>query len=235
MKLKKNNRLIYLFYFAFLCLSYYKTYSQKSEFGNWFIYYGNQPINKKWSWWNEVQYRNYNLAGDLEQLMLRTGIGYNLTENNNNILLGFAHVISEPYINGTINKISFTENRIYQQFINRQNFGKIFIQHRYRLEERFLPTDFRVRFRYFLSLNIPFNNKIITKNTLYASAYNELFLNLNSPVFDRNRVYLALGYGINKYLRVETGLMYQLFENRNRPQFQLVLFNSIPYLQKKSK
>ncbi len=233
--MKKNSQLIYLFCCTFFCFSYIKTYAQNSEFGNWFIYYGNQPINKKLNWWNEVQYRNYNLAGDLEQWMFRTGLGYNLTENNNNILLGFAHIISEPYINGTNNKTSFTENRIYQQFITRQNFGKIFIQHRYRLEERFLPTDFRVRFRYFLSINIPFNNKIITKNTFYASAYNELFLHLNSPVFDRDRVYFALGYGINKYLRIETGLMYQLFENRNRPQFQLAIFNNVPYLQRKTK
>lgn len=233
--MKKNSQLIYLFCGVFLCFCCFNVNAQNSEFGNWFIYNGNQPINKKLNWWNEVQYRNYNLAGDLEQWMLRTGIGYNLTENNNNILLGFAYVINEPYINETNNKIRFAENRIYQQFITRQNFGRIFIQHRYRLEERFLPNDFRVRFRYFLSLNIPLNNKIITKNTFYASASNELFLHLNSPVFDRDRVYLALGYGINQYLRIETGLMYQLLENRNRPQFQLVLFNNIPYLQKKTK
>ena len=66
-------------------------YAQKSDTGNWFIYFGNQSINKKFNWWNEVQYRNYNFAGDLQQLLLSTGIGYNLTENNNNnVLLGYA-------------------------------------------------------------------------------------------------------------------------------------------------
>ncbi|HMW26966.1 MAG TPA: DUF2490 domain-containing protein, partial [Ferruginibacter sp.] len=48
--------------------------AQRSDAGNWFIYFGNQAINKKWNWWNEVQYRNYNFAGDLQQLLLRTGI-----------------------------------------------------------------------------------------------------------------------------------------------------------------
>ena len=64
--------------------------AQSTDIGNWFLYFGNQKINNRWNWHNEVQYRNYNFAGDLEQLLLRTGIGYNLTENNNNVLLGFA-------------------------------------------------------------------------------------------------------------------------------------------------
>ena len=52
--------------------------AQESDIGNWFIYLGNQQIAKKWNWSNEVQYRNYNAIGDMEQLLLRTGIGYNL-------------------------------------------------------------------------------------------------------------------------------------------------------------
>ncbi len=60
--------------------------AQKTDLGNWFIYSGNQKINTKWNWHNEVQYRNFNFAGDLEQLLLRTGLGYNLSENNNNVL-----------------------------------------------------------------------------------------------------------------------------------------------------
>ena len=203
--------------------------AQESDVGNWFIYFGNQKINKKWNWWNEVQYRNYNFAGDLEQLMLRTGVGYNLTENNNNLLLGYAYIISNPYIAGTNEKTSTNENRIYQQFITKQNFGRVYIQHRYRLEERFLETDFRMRFRYFFSLNIPINKPVIEKNSFYFSAYNELFLYLDKPVFDRDRVYAAFGYGINKNLKIEAGLMYQIYETYNRPQFQIVFFNNIPF------
>jgi len=79
-------------------------YAQKSDIGNWFIYFGNQAINKKWNWWNEVQYRNYNFIGDLQQLLIRTGIGYNLTENNNNVLLGYAFINSHQYPPNSENK-----------------------------------------------------------------------------------------------------------------------------------
>ena len=41
--------------------------SQESEFGNWLIYIGNKKLNDTWNIHNEVQYRNYNFIGDLEQ------------------------------------------------------------------------------------------------------------------------------------------------------------------------
>ena len=204
------------------------SFAQKSDIGNWFIYFGNQQISKRWNWWNEVQYRNYNFIGDLEQFLIRTGLGYNLTENNNNVLLGYGYIMSQPYTAGTDAKTTTTENRIYEQFITRQNFGRVFIQHRYRLEERFLSSGFKMRLRYFLSLNIPVNKPVIEKGAIYASAYNEIFLNFKTPVFDRDRVYGALGYAINNNLRLETGIMYQLYETSNRPQFQIVFMNNLP-------
>ncbi len=224
---------VFLIILSTLLLSKF-SHAQRSDAGNWFIYFGNQQLNKKWSWWNEVQYRNYNFAGDLQQLLLRTGISYNLTENNNNVLLGYGFIHSQNYLPNTNDKRGTNEHRLYQQFITRQNFGKVFIQHRYRIEERFLPTDFQVRFRYFLSFNIPLNNKTMTANTIYLSAYNEIFLNAQNSIFDRNRLYGALGYVINKHFKVEAGFMAQTLEKTNRNQFQMVLFNNLPFNNKKT-
>jgi hypothetical protein len=221
------------FYFIFivtLSLTPVRINAQNSGVGNWFIYFGNQRINKRWNWWNELQYRNYNFIGDLRQLVFRTGLGYNLTENNNNVLLGYAFVYSEPYTPGTNKKTSNSSNTIYEQFITRQNFGRVFIQHRYRIEERFFAgNDFGMRFRYFLSFNIPLNKEVIDPEVFYLSAYNEIFLRSTVPVFDQDRIYGAVGYAISNYLRVETGLMYQIFENENKLQFQIVFMNNIPF------
>ena len=170
------------------------SYSQKTETGNWFIYFGNQKINQNWNLHSEIQYRNYNFIGDTNQLLLRTGIGYNLTEDNNNVLLGYGFINTQKYIPNSDEKIDSNEHRIYQQFITKQKLGKGLIQHRYRIEERFLKNDFQLRFRYFLGLNIPVNKKVMEKNTIYFSAYNELFINAESPLFDRNRLYGALGF-----------------------------------------
>lgn len=203
-------------------------YAQKSDPGNWFIYFGNQKINKKWNWHNEVQYRNYNFIGDINQLLIRTGIGYNLSENNDNILLGYGFIQSHTYeAAGT--KSRKDEHRIFQQFITKQNIYNFYVQHRYRIEERFLTDDFKMRFRYFLSVNKPLNKKALTKNAVYLSAYNEIFLNAENPVFDRNRLYGGMGYCINDYLRIETGFMSQMLEDKKQSQFQIILFNNLPF------
>ena len=198
--------------------------AQSSDFGNWIIYFGNKQFNSKWNLHHEVQYRNYDAIGDLEQLLLRAGLGYNLTENNNNVLLGYGYIRSENYGPNSNSKTTVNEHRIYQQFITKQNIGKVRVSHRFRFEQRFVESDFRTRWRYFLSLNIPVYKPEDKVNELYISSYNEIFLNSTSSVFDRNRLYGGLGYRLSKSVRVEVGYMNQFFETSSRDQLNLITF-----------
>jgi hypothetical protein len=197
--------------------------AQDSSLGNWLIYIGNKKIDEKWNIHNEVQYRNYNAAGDLEQLLLRTGLGYNVTKNSN-ILLGYGYILSENYIGDTDDKVTVNEHRIFQQFTTKQNIGKVGLSHRYRFEQRFVEDDFKLRLRYFLGVNIPLQYKEDGKNPLYLSMYNEIFLNTKSSVFDRNRVYGGIGYKFSKNLKLELGYMNQFFESSGRDQINLIAF-----------
>lgn len=216
---------ILIFSLCFCTLSY----SQDSEIGNWLMYFGNQKINSKWNWHNEVQYRSYDFIGDTQQFLLRTGIGYNLTENNNNILLGYAFINSYKYLTNSDKKTESNENRIFQQFITRQYIGRTLLQHRYRIEERFISDDFKMRFRYQLGINIALNKKTFEKHTLYFAASDEVFINAESPIFDQNRLYGAVGYFIDKHFKIEAGFMAQTFEHSNRNQFQISVFNNLPF------
>jgi hypothetical protein len=132
-------------------------------------------------------------------------------------------------VNGESTKRITEEHRIFQQFITKQNFGRFYLTHRYRIEERFVGDNFRLRFRYFFGLNIPINGKEMQPRVFYFSAYNELFVNSENDVFDRDRWYFALGYNITNNLRVEAGFMEQMLSNRARNQLQIVLYNSIPF------
>jgi len=200
------------------------THAQDSNLGNWLIYIGSKKIDSTWNIHNEVQYRNYDAIGDLEQLLLRTGLGYNLTENNNNVLIGYGYILSENYIGESSEKESINEHRIYQQFTTKQKAGKLKMKHRYRFEQRFVESDFKMRFRYFLSLNYPLIVKESSEKMLYASAYNEIFLNTEKAVFDRNRVFGGLGYKLNDNIKFEIGYMNQFFESSGRDQINLITF-----------
>lgn len=212
-----------------MLLSPKTTYSQDSDLGNWLIYIGNKKIDNKWDWHSEVQYRNYNLAGDLEQLLLRTGFGYTFNEGKNNVLLGYGYILSENYLNNVEEKVSVNEHRIFQQFLSKQAIGRVKLNHRYRFEQRFVESDFKLRFRYFLGLNIPLGDQALATNRFYVSIYNEIFLNSKSAIFDRNRLYGGLGYKMSDNFRIEAGYMNQFFERSSRDQLNilfLVNFNA---------
>ena len=201
-------------------LSPTKVSSQDSDFGNWLIYIGNVKLKNNWDFHNEVQYRNYNSIGDLEQLLLRTGIGYSFNEGKNNILFGYGYILSENYIGDSDDKISINEHRIFQQFISKQTIGRSKLTHRYRFEQRFIEDDFKLRFRYFLAINIPF----FKSEKVYFSIYDEIFLNTESSVFDRNRLFGGLGYYLSPSVRFELGYMNQFFETSGRDQLNIIAF-----------
>lgn len=199
--------------------------SQDSNLGNWGIYIGNKQLNSQWNIHHEVQYRSYNGFDDMEQLLLRTGLGYNLTENNNNVLLGYGYIVSKNYLEGSIDKQTVNEHRVYQQFQTKQKLNRVRLNHRLRVEQRLIEAqDLKWRFRYFLSANIPLNKPEMTKGSIYASAYNELFINAQDAAFDRNRIYGGLGYKLNAKVRLELGYMNQLFATGNRDQINTILF-----------
>lgn len=197
-------------------------FAQESSLGNWVLLFGNKKINEKFNWHHEVQYRNYDAIGDLEQLLLRTGIGIDVT-NNANLLLGYGFIRSENYTSAE-EKAIINEHRIFQQAITKQKVAKLRLQHRYRFEQRFIEEDFRLRFRYFLSFAYPIWTDPESPKEFYLSAYNEIFLNSEITVFDRNRLYGGLGYRINEIFRIELGYMNQFLNSNSRDQINMVCF-----------
>ena len=201
---------------------------QNNKIGNWLIYFGNQKINEKFNFHNEIQYRKYNFIGDISQLLIRTGIGYNLNKNNN-ILLGYGFIETFTNEASTSNKKKIVENRIYQQYSNKHSINNYFITHRIRFEERFIEKILEYRIRYFISLNKPLNKSKMEKNAIYLSSYNEIFVKPTNQFFDRDRIYGGLGFLLNNNVKIETGYMIQATKDQRQQQFQIILFNNSPF------
>lgn len=206
-------------------------FAQNDQTGAWYIYFGSiKPKDSKFSLDPEIQYRNHNFGGDLQQLLIRPIAKYQVLPNIN-LGLGYAYVLTEQ-----AGDIDFPnrENRIHQEVILSQSAWRINFRHRFRYEQRFVEDkDFNTRYRYCLFVDVPLNKPEITNNTVYLALYNELFINGTKTddtrnVFDRNRVYLGSGYRFSKDFAIQLGWMNQILENNSKGQIMLSLHHNLP-------
>jgi hypothetical protein len=207
---------------------------QEDQTGGWYMYFFNTTLNDSpWGIQGDLQHRNWNIAGDLEQLMLRGGLTYSPQNANIKFTLGYGNITTGAF--GSDNTTT-AESRFYQEALFPVKFGnRFYTNHRFRYEQRFVENqDFRTRYRYNLFLNIALNKVNMERNTIYLALYNELFMNGQRTVgngntvefFDRNRLYGAVGYVIQDGLKVQLGVMNQTTDSWGKNQIQLSLHHS---------
>lgn len=201
----------------------------ESQPGAWYMHFFNTTFNDgPWGLQGDIQYRNWNIIGDLEQLLLRGGFTYQPRTTTIKFTLGYGNVTTGAYGD---NDATTGESRIYQEVLYPTQIGqRFYLNHRFRYEQRFVEDqDFRTRFRYNLFLNVPLNKKALEPNAIYLALYNEIFINGGRSIgngktvefFDRNRFYTALGYVILDGLNVQLGFMNQTTDSWAKNQFQV--------------
>lgn len=221
-------RLKLLVLLVLLLSGYGNAQLDQSKTGAWYMYFfNNQFKNSDFGIQGDLQYRNWNVLGDLEQLLVRTGFTYTPKDSGVMFTLGYANITTGAF--GDSNATT-GENRIYQEALFSQKLGsRFFLAHRFRYEQRFVDNqDFRTRYRYNLFLNIPLNKKSLEKNAIYTAFYNEIFINGQTNIgnnatvelFDRNRTYLGLGYVLKPGQRFQIGWMNQKTNNWGKGQLQ---------------
>lgn len=192
----------------------------------WLVANGNNKLTDKLGVHTEVQVRRADFGQEWQQLLLRGGLDYHWSEALR-LTAGYAFVQTWPYGQYPV-KHAFPEHRIWEQALVTGKLGDATLQHRYRLEQRFIGDAATGRFeggryenrlRYMARLNIPLSGETIDDGELYAALYDEVFINFGEEVkyniFDQNRAYGALGYQIGPVGRVEIGYMNQLVQQRS--------------------
>ena len=194
--------------------------------GNWLMYFGTTKLSDKYSLHTEAQLRLYEPFGNFNQALLRTGINYHIN-NSALVTVGYGYIPTETFdkelpVNRSV------EHRIWEQFILKNNIGRLFFEHRYRLEQRWLSSSadnwYLNRLRYRILVNIPLNNAQMAEKTLFLSLYDEVFLNVTDTPFDQNRLFAALGYKINKNLSLQAGYLRHRLGANNYDRLQFALF-----------
>ena len=199
---------------------------------NWLQTFNTVSLNKKWSLHLEYQWRRDKGLKNWQQSLLRIGANYKLNDNVT-AQVGYGWIETFSYgdyplaSNGT-----FPEHRIYEQLNLRQPVGKVLLTHRFRVEQRWLGRvkagtagnreiegwTFLHRFRYQFRTQLPFYTK--GNKQLYGAAADEILIgagkNLGTNIFDQNRIFLLLGYKLNKNLSIEAGYFNQTIQQGRR-------------------
>ena len=200
----------------------------EDELGAWYTYgWTDRPNESGWGFQGTLQYRNWDIIGDLEQLLTNFGPTYTAPGRRTQYALNYAFIRSGAYGSSSATR---DEHRLIEEaFIPGKLGPRVFVVNRFRLEQRWIDgQDFRNRVRWMFIANLPLNRPDLKQGAFYLSFYNELFFNLEEDIgdgrqvdyFDRNRTYLALGYSFTDDLRGQFGYMYQRTADIGKGQLQ---------------
>lgn len=243
----------------FFTVGFYCAFAQieKAEQSiEWFGLTNNIKVSKRLTVLAEGQFR---YAGSFQpmQFQARTGLGIKI--NDHFSIMPLAYVYSWNPIYG-VQPASYANNehRTFQQFQYKHTVGIINLDYRVRFEQRFIQvhetnngeviskgyTLYLNRMRARVAAQVPINRKTIEAKTVFASFYDELFVEFGGATIytdpDQNRVFVGGGYQVNKVINVQAGFLYQMLiklsgvKQENNFGFQVVLTHNLDLTKKKA-
>jgi len=191
----------------------------------WFSFNGDVALDDRWGLTFDASYRRAGPLSETQAIFARPGISYEISPNVR-IAVGMSRSESYPY--GKVpNPYAYPESRAWEQLVLSQTAGRIAIQHRYRLEQRWQgargadTSDHAIdhwvrlsRARYQLRATVPLRGEAVAVHSSYLALSNEILIgfgrNVRYNVFDSNRAALTLGWRATESWRAELGYLNQL-------------------------
>lgn len=173
----------------------------------WGGYYNSVKVNQKFAINSDFQLRSTDWFGQWSQVIGRTGVAYKPNEKFT-FSVGFADFLF--FQKG--DKASKNEYRPWEEIAISDNYGKLKISHRLRIEQRNFQQivndelidkySFNHRFRYRLDFQYPLWKKAESEQALNIQIGNEIMVNAGKSIvynyFDQNRTWVGLLYILNK-------------------------------------
>jgi hypothetical protein len=220
----RNNKQFYhiVFFAAFFSLINTILHGQdnsENRSGSWLVVDGNNKIHKNWSIPIVGILRHHDIFEKYEFAFIRTGVTYQFNEAST-FTTGIAFLSSKNYT-GSEDFKNATQFWVYEQYtLTSKSKGNI-ISHRWRLETRWkknadeLHINNRIRYRFQYM-------KPIYKN-IHIRSFNELFFNLESPLFNQNRFYIGLGQTLSPSIKIDIGYVKNHFSNSDHDAIRMSL------------
>ena len=179
----------------------------------------------------EYQWRRADGFRHWQQSLLRLGLEYEINPKVS-VMGGYAWIKTFPYGTQPILH-EFNEHRMFEQVYLKDKAGRLEVQHRYRIEQRFLEQYalnssgnvvqvdpvFRNRIRYRALVMLPLSRKTMGDQTLFLSINNELFVGFGKGIaknpIDQNRFITALGWRFNAQTNIQVGYLNQFIFKSN--------------------
>ncbi len=179
----------------------------------------------------EYQWRRADGFRNWQQSLLRFGLEYEINPKVS-VMGGYAWIKTFPYGTQPILH-EFNEHRMFEQVNLKDKAGRLEVQHRYRIEQRFLEQYalnssgnvvqvdpvFRNRIRYRALVMLPLSRKTMGDQTLFLSINNELFVGFGKGIaknpIDQNRFITALGWRFNAQTNIQVGYLNQFIFKSN--------------------
>ncbi len=175
------------------------------ELGYWNVLLLKTKINNKFSFLGETNFRSEKVISTFTYCEYRGSIIYSLTKQVGFSFGagGFKKSTEDVFFT---NANSQTEFRTWVDFLLlKHSCGRLNFEHRSRLEQRFIPSDYQNRLRYRLLLNLPLNHRKMTDKTVFLSSYNEFFIGENDPSWEKNKFCGGAGYKFNENMTFQVG------------------------------
>jgi hypothetical protein len=198
----------------------------------WLSITSNIKMTERLTWMVEGQFR-YADDFDQQQYQARTALDIKLNDHFSFVPLAYVYTWNYKYGKQPAS-FKNNEHRIWQQVFYKHAVRRLQVDHRLRLEERFiqqhhLATDGAVvdegyvvnqtRLRYRLMARLPLNKASIEPGTFFASIYDEIFYSWGEQIAyerpDQNRIFVGAGYQFDEKLTIQGGCLYQLLVKSN--------------------
>ncbi len=168
----------------------------ENELGLWYAYGGSHKLSDKVSLKTQAQFRFFDVASDLQQLMLRAGANYKINKTFS-AYLGYAFFSTDATYDVDGGDVS--EHRLVEDFNINYKHSKFGIAHRFRFEQRFFSNDTRHWFRYQIGINHPITEK------LSAYVYDEVFLNFKGDTYSQNWFGIGVKHKLSNTVKLQLG------------------------------